>query len=233
MENEEENGAINGNNRWWGIKTWILLIAAEACIGRNRGRAKVEIDVLPVVVIQVNSGEKSWLLLIAAKACIRRNKGRAKVEIEVLSVVVIQVHLGENVVRALPLEDVIGDVLKGKWDQERTKFSLPPLINLEETLKRQTDQSENANKEAKDKLEVALRELEKAKAAESLASDQIHKRTKDSGSFMNINKIKPTTQEYEALRRKGNEAGKASDAKVATTTVLLIWDYKYQWCHGF
>nr|AYM51329.1 PMK [Matricaria chamomilla] len=29
-----------------------------------------------------------------------------------------------------PLEEVIGDVLKGKWDHERTKFSLPPLMNL-------------------------------------------------------------------------------------------------------
>ncbi|GKC62438.1 hypothetical protein Tco_1095036, partial [Tanacetum coccineum] len=34
----------------------------------------------------------------------------------------------------------------------------------EETLKRQADQSDNANKEAKEKLEVALRELKKAKA---------------------------------------------------------------------
>ncbi|PWA45041.1 phosphomevalonate kinase, ERG8 [Artemisia annua] len=36
----------------------------------------------------------------------------------------------QNAIRALPLEDVIGDVLKGKWDHERTKFSLPPLMNL-------------------------------------------------------------------------------------------------------
>ncbi|GJT14090.1 phosphomevalonate kinase, peroxisomal [Tanacetum coccineum] len=36
----------------------------------------------------------------------------------------------QNAIRALPLEDVVGDVLKGKWDHERTKFSLPPLMNL-------------------------------------------------------------------------------------------------------
>ncbi|CAH1453291.1 unnamed protein product [Lactuca virosa] len=36
----------------------------------------------------------------------------------------------QNVIRALPLEEVVSDVLKGKWDHERTKFSLPPLMNL-------------------------------------------------------------------------------------------------------
>nr|GEV07535.1 phosphomevalonate kinase, peroxisomal [Tanacetum cinerariifolium] len=36
----------------------------------------------------------------------------------------------QNAIRSLPLEDVVGDVLKGKWDHERTKFSLPPLMNL-------------------------------------------------------------------------------------------------------
>ncbi|GAV84968.1 GHMP_kinases_N domain-containing protein, partial [Cephalotus follicularis] len=30
----------------------------------------------------------------------------------------------------LPLQEVIVDILKGKWDHERTKFSLPPLMNL-------------------------------------------------------------------------------------------------------
>ncbi|KAA8525824.1 hypothetical protein F0562_007679 [Nyssa sinensis] len=29
-----------------------------------------------------------------------------------------------------PLEEVIADVLKGEWDHERTKFSLPPLMTL-------------------------------------------------------------------------------------------------------
>ncbi|KAF5815639.1 putative phosphomevalonate kinase [Helianthus annuus] len=36
----------------------------------------------------------------------------------------------QNAIRAMPLEDVVADVLKGKWDHERTKFSLPPLMNL-------------------------------------------------------------------------------------------------------
>lgn len=36
----------------------------------------------------------------------------------------------QNAIRVLPLEEVIADVLKGKWDHERTKFSLPPLMNL-------------------------------------------------------------------------------------------------------
>nr|WON00623.1 5-phospomevalonate kinase 1 [Atractylodes lancea] len=36
----------------------------------------------------------------------------------------------QNALRAMPLEEVIADVLKGKWDHERTKFSLPPLMNL-------------------------------------------------------------------------------------------------------
>ncbi|KAJ9549511.1 hypothetical protein OSB04_022054 [Centaurea solstitialis] len=33
-------------------------------------------------------------------------------------------------VSTTPLDQVIGEVLKGKWDHERTKFSLPPLMNL-------------------------------------------------------------------------------------------------------
>ncbi|GKB21656.1 WEB family protein-like protein, partial [Tanacetum coccineum] len=90
------------------------------------------------------------------------------------------------------------------------------LVKLLQKIKRQADQSENSNKEAKEKLEVALRKLEKAKAAEALVSDQIHKRTKDSGSSMNANKVKITAQEYEALRRKGDEVGKVADTKVAT-----------------
>ncbi|XP_071730538.1 phosphomevalonate kinase, peroxisomal [Rutidosis leptorrhynchoides] len=36
----------------------------------------------------------------------------------------------QNALRALPLEEVVADILKGKWDHERTKFSLPPLMNL-------------------------------------------------------------------------------------------------------
>lgn len=33
-----------------------------------------------------------------------------------------------------PLDEVISEVLKGKWDHERTKFSLPPLMTLVSTL---------------------------------------------------------------------------------------------------
>ncbi|PWA39835.1 hypothetical protein CTI12_AA559120 [Artemisia annua] len=109
----------------------------------------------------------------------------------------------------LKIQETMSESEKARKEEEAVK-------KQEETLKRQADQSENANKEAEEKLEVALRELEKAKAAEALASDQIHKRTKDSGSAMNANKIKLTAQEYEALKRKGDEARKAADTKVAT-----------------
>lgn len=30
----------------------------------------------------------------------------------------------------VPIEEVIGDILNQKWDHERTKFSLPPLMTL-------------------------------------------------------------------------------------------------------
>ncbi|CAL9217032.1 unnamed protein product [Arabidopsis halleri] len=33
-------------------------------------------------------------------------------------------------VTGLPLTEVIGTILKGKWDHDRTEFSLPPLMNL-------------------------------------------------------------------------------------------------------
>ncbi|TXG54226.1 hypothetical protein EZV62_019482 [Acer yangbiense] len=33
-------------------------------------------------------------------------------------------------VKGLPLQEVIVDIIKGKWDHERTKFSLPPLMTL-------------------------------------------------------------------------------------------------------
>ncbi|KAJ9537548.1 hypothetical protein OSB04_030281 [Centaurea solstitialis] len=36
----------------------------------------------------------------------------------------------QDAIRFMPLEEVIGEVLKRKWDHERTKFSLPPLMNL-------------------------------------------------------------------------------------------------------
>ncbi|KAI3692188.1 hypothetical protein L6452_31999 [Arctium lappa] len=36
----------------------------------------------------------------------------------------------QDAIRFMPLEEVIAEVLKRKWDHERTKFSLPPLMNL-------------------------------------------------------------------------------------------------------
>ncbi|XP_057479458.1 phosphomevalonate kinase, peroxisomal-like [Actinidia eriantha] len=36
----------------------------------------------------------------------------------------------QDAVKGKALDKVIGDVLNGKWDHERTKFSLPPLMNL-------------------------------------------------------------------------------------------------------
>nr|WNX96116.1 Phosphomevalonate kinase2 [Ayapana triplinervis] len=36
----------------------------------------------------------------------------------------------QNAIRAMPLEEVVADVLAGTWDHERTKFRLPPLMNL-------------------------------------------------------------------------------------------------------
>ncbi|CAK9153242.1 unnamed protein product [Ilex paraguariensis] len=36
----------------------------------------------------------------------------------------------QGAVKDTPLEEIIADVLKGKWDHEQTKFSLPPLMNL-------------------------------------------------------------------------------------------------------
>ncbi|KAF5938793.1 hypothetical protein HYC85_023052 [Camellia sinensis] len=36
----------------------------------------------------------------------------------------------QDAVKGKAIEEVIGDVLNGKWDHEQTKFSLPPLMNL-------------------------------------------------------------------------------------------------------
>ncbi|XP_059656915.1 phosphomevalonate kinase, peroxisomal isoform X1 [Cornus florida] len=36
----------------------------------------------------------------------------------------------QGAVRGAPVEEAIADVLKGNWDHERTKFSLPPLMTL-------------------------------------------------------------------------------------------------------
>ncbi|KAM0049838.1 putative WEB family protein [Helianthus debilis subsp. tardiflorus] len=85
-----------------------------------------------------------------------------------------------------------------------------------ETLNRQAEHSETGNKEAEEKLEAALKELEKAKAAEELANEQIRKRTSKNAGSATDDKIRLTAQEYEALNKKGEEAERAADAKVAT-----------------
>lgn len=36
----------------------------------------------------------------------------------------------QGAVEGKPLDEVIIDVLKGKWDHESTEFSLPPLMTL-------------------------------------------------------------------------------------------------------
>lgn len=40
----------------------------------------------------------------------------------------------QDAIKGKSLEEVMCDVLNGKWDHERTKFSLPPLMNLVSTL---------------------------------------------------------------------------------------------------
>jgi hypothetical protein len=36
----------------------------------------------------------------------------------------------QDAAKGTPLQEVMAAILKGKWDHERTKFSLPPLMNL-------------------------------------------------------------------------------------------------------
>ncbi|KAF9685579.1 hypothetical protein SADUNF_Sadunf03G0069400 [Salix dunnii] len=36
----------------------------------------------------------------------------------------------QDAVKGTPLQEVMAAILKGKWDHERTKFSLPPMMNL-------------------------------------------------------------------------------------------------------
>lgn len=40
----------------------------------------------------------------------------------------------QDAVHGKELEEVIGDVMNGKWDHQRSKFSLPPLMNLVSTI---------------------------------------------------------------------------------------------------
>ncbi|KAK1412374.1 hypothetical protein QVD17_33577 [Tagetes erecta] len=103
------------------------------------------------------------------------------------------------------IQETMSQAEKAKKEEQQVKGQI-------ETLQRQAEHSETGNKEAEEKLEAALRELEKAKAAEELANDQIRQRT----SSADDSKIRLTAQEYEALKKKGEEAGKAADAKVKT-----------------
>ncbi|XP_076916426.1 WEB family protein At5g55860-like [Bidens hawaiensis] len=104
------------------------------------------------------------------------------------------------------IKETMAEAEKGKKEAQAVKEEV-------DTLKRQAENSENGNKEAEEKLEAAIKELEKAKSAEEHASEQIRKRaSKGSGD----DKIKLTAQEYEALNKKGEEAAKAAEAKVAT-----------------
>ncbi|EEF42261.1 ATP binding protein, putative [Ricinus communis] len=36
----------------------------------------------------------------------------------------------QDAIKGIPLQEVVAGILKGKWDHERTMFSLPPLMNL-------------------------------------------------------------------------------------------------------
>ncbi|KAK4360112.1 hypothetical protein RND71_022341 [Anisodus tanguticus] len=72
-----------------------------------------------------------------------------------------------------------------------------------------------AAKEAEEKLKLALRDAEEAKAAETLASDQIHKMdTSDVSSSESNGKIKLAVEKYEAFRKKVEEIRNEVDTKV-------------------
>ncbi|KAF5760438.1 putative WEB family protein [Helianthus annuus] len=107
-------------------------------------------------------------------------------------------------------------IQKTMSEAEKAKKEEEELKKQEETLKRQAENSETSNKEAEEKLEVALRELEKAKVAEELANEQIKSKTSKKDAAKDDNKIRLTNQEYEALNKRVEEAAKAADAKVAT-----------------
>ncbi|KAK9051850.1 hypothetical protein SSX86_028478 [Deinandra increscens subsp. villosa] len=108
----------------------------------------------------------------------------------------------------LKIRETITEVEKARKEEEELKKQV-------EALKKQAKCSDGSNKEAEQQLEVAVKELEKAKAAEALASDQIRQKSSKKDS-VGDNKIKLTGKEYEALSKKGEEAGKKADAKVAT-----------------
>ncbi|XP_010312766.1 WEB family protein At5g55860-like [Solanum lycopersicum] len=76
-----------------------------------------------------------------------------------------------------------------------------------ESLKQEAVTAQVAAKEAEERLKLALREAEEAKAAETLASDQIH--------ITEDGKIKLAFEKYEALNKKVEEIRNEADTKVA------------------
>ncbi|KAI3717520.1 hypothetical protein L1987_69193 [Smallanthus sonchifolius] len=93
-----------------------------------------------------------------------------------------------------------------------------------ETLWREAQRSELAIKESEAKLEIAQRRVEEAKAAKELADDEIRKqssRKKEDSIITDSNTITLTTQDFEALSRKAEEATSAADTKVATIKAQL------------
>ncbi|KAI3526718.1 hypothetical protein L1887_05980 [Cichorium endivia] len=101
-------------------------------------------------------------------------------------------------------------------EAERAKKEEENAKEQTEKLEKQAEDAKKSNKEAEEKLEIAIKELEKAKAAQEVANDQIQKKTSKKEAGDNDNKIKLSTEEYEALKRKTEEAEKEADAKVAT-----------------
>ncbi|KAL4585338.1 hypothetical protein LXL04_009956 [Taraxacum kok-saghyz] len=129
------------------------------------------------------------------------------------------------------IEEATFEITKANGDIKELELKIKGMVleaerakKEEETAKEQTQalnkQAENAkdsNKEAEKRLELAKEELEKAKAAQVVANEQMQKKTtkKEAGND-DDNKIKLSSEEYEALKKKTNEAGKDADAKVAT-----------------
>ncbi|KAM0054527.1 putative WEB family protein [Helianthus debilis subsp. tardiflorus] len=93
-----------------------------------------------------------------------------------------------------------------------------------ETLWREAQRSELAIKDSEAKLEIAQRQVEEAKAAKELADDQIRKQSskkKEDCNDVDSNTITLTTQDFEALSRKAEEATSSADTKVATIKAQL------------
>ncbi|XP_023738199.1 WEB family protein At1g12150 [Lactuca sativa] len=111
----------------------------------------------------------------------------------------------------LKIKEMVLEAERAKKEEESAKEQT-------EALNKQAENNKGSNKAAEESLEVALRELEKAKAAQELANEQIQKKTseKDQAGNDNNNMIKISTEEYEALKRKTDEAEKAADEKIAT-----------------